>query len=645
MFEFVTWVLCWLPPIYCAASLACRFSDQLHLRGVTTCLGAMLYAYAACLLGILVGFTPVRVLGISFLGGALCLFLDLRARRFHLPTLRGLKRSIRMLPHILPLVLTGFLLGWLLWLSILVPPHFADGAVTHAVAPAIWYADKAFSWPVSGFENAAFDTVNGYLKFPHFLFYYNAAAALGSSAYLTLGQYQGLLLLLVSCVAVCRELNLRTGAALVALLATLAVPEVLVQVLECYLDVLVAASLAVVLLACLLVYKQPTTIRLYALAVATGFAMSIKVTGPFQTALPWILLTGFGAWHLWAKAGPCRAMKAVVVSALIVASLGGSWYFASWIRLGNPLHPFQVSLLDRVLFPGITAYGGERWLLEPKGLNRLTALPVTWGERWGDYSLGSPFNGLGPLFAVAGFPAFWITAVSAVLRGLRVYVMFVVVAILIVALHPSAWQPRYSIVAASFGGIALAHLFQSSGRGFRGLIGSLVVAGTAAAFIHAVPYQVCGFHQPFPYWRASINSSLRAHLSARGLFPDTNSVHQRLLLDPHFAGKRVLLAPHLHFGEFLRPKIDNRLLQVHDLSGLSDFVRENKPEYIYVAVSPRRREKDEAALAAVRRLGKMVQELPQLPSDQRLLSYYMRAASREYLFRVVPQGAAGEAQP
>ena len=567
--ETLVWLLSWIPPLVAGGILACRATTRPHLRLLGAWYGAMLYAAGVC---VVTGFTPIgmtrwRVLTLGAVGAVALAVWAWRTRtkaatkpvRRNVASRKSRLRVSLSGVHLTAVVIVaGALFGWLTWLSLLLPPHFCDAVTTHSVSPLAWYYDQAFSWPVRGFW-FRHDNLNGYIKLPNFLFYYNVLGP-GTHNFMTMGQWQGLVLTMLAVYATVRELGGGRNAGWLGALGVLSAPEIVIQTLDCYTDVLVAGSLAVVLLGVVLVAREPGWRSLAAFTMACAAAVAVKSPSLVQVMPLWVPVCAWGLWRMRAEGWP-RVWRTVAGCAGLMLVVGGFFYIVSWIKLGNPIYPFEVKLGGRVIFPGALDVGiAEGFLLDPVGLTRWSAVPVAWGERVGGTSLGNPFSGLGPMFVVLGVPALLACLVAALRRRRVDVAMLVAAVVLLFVVHPSRWQPRYTLYLVPAACVAIAWVWHLGGRGWRAVVSLAVLVGVLGGFARSVPYQVAGFLSPPVYWLSALSSRTFAELGARFCLPDARPVQQRLMYHPDYAGKTIMVDTLMGAGSLSRRRMDSRLV-------------------------------------------------------------------------------------
>lgn len=640
--ETLAWLLSWIPPLVAGGILACRATVRPHLRLLGAWYGAMLYAAGVC---VVAGFTPIgmtrwRVLALSAAGAAALAVWAWRTRTARgpvAPPIAPRRPRFRVSlsgVHLAGLVVVAAaLLGWLTWLSLLLPPHFCDAVTTHSVSPLAWYFDQAFSWPVRGFWSRS-GIMNGYIKLPNFLFYYNVLGP-GTHGFMTMGQWQGLVLTMLAVYATVRELGGGRNAGWLGALGVFSAPEIVIQTLDCYTDVLVAGSLAVALLGVVLAAREPGWRSLAAFTMACAAAVAVKSPSLVQVMPLWITVCLWGAWRMRREGWP-RVWRTAAGCAGLMLVVGGFFYIVSWIRLGNPIYPFEVRFGGTVIIRGaLDVSGGEAFLLDPVGLTRWSAVPVAWGERVGGTSLGSPFSGLGPMFVVLGLPALLAGLVAALRRRRTDVALLVAAVVLLFVVHPSRWQPRYTLYLMPAACVAIAWVWHLGGRGWRAVVSLAVLVGVLGGFARSVPYQVAGFKSPPVYWLSALSSRTFAELGSRFCLPDARPVQQRLMYHPDYAGKTIMVDTLMGAGSLSRRRMDSRLVtsEFRDERQYLAQIATSGADFVYHTEGEQLG--GTKILAALQRHPELFRSVIVSSPDVRLQTSYMNhPGNREHLFAV-----------
>jgi hypothetical protein len=139
-----------------------------------------------------------------------------------------------------------------------------------------------------------------------------------------------------------RERGLDRGWALVAALLVAAIPTVYHVATSVYVDLAIAAYIALAVRAGGRWWTTQERGWLRRLALALGWALCIKLTAVFLVA-PLAVVVLARAWR--ARAGRAVPVAAAGLAALLAGGvLASPWYVRTWLRTGSPVYPFYVDL-------------------------------------------------------------------------------------------------------------------------------------------------------------------------------------------------------------------------------------------------------------------------------------------------------------
>gem|GEM_PF-6774366 len=619
--EILTWLLSWVPPFVVAGLVVCRITRRPHLRAVGVWYGAMLYACGAAMAVAFspVRFTPASVMWISGAGAVAVAVWAWRTRprrgdvfvspQTPISDARKWRVTVRGLLTTILVIVLGAIGVWITGLSFLFPPHFADAVATHCLATMAWFYDKSFSWPVQGFSHVH-DNINGYIKLPAFLFYYNVLGP-GTQNFMSMAQWQGLVLTLLATFATVRQLGGERNAGLLAALGVFSAPEISIQVLDTYLDMMVLGALMVVLLGLVLVVQLPGRRSAGFFTLACAAAVAWKAPNLPQVLPVWVAGCVWVLWRLRGQMTRPLLLKMITEWAAVMATVGGFFYWVIWYKMGNPLYPFELKIAGRVLFAGaFESSVAENFLLFPAGLTRWSAIPISWGERVSDTSLGSPFSGFGPMYVLLGLPAALVAFISALRRRRADVAWFIIAVVAMFLLHPSRWQPRYTLFLVPSVCVALGWLWQQGARPWKALLGTAIMLGVLA-------------NRQF------------AELSSRLCLPDARPVQQKLMLSPEFSGKIIMADTKMGSGNLARRQMDSRICETEfrDETHYLDRLRDSGAEYLYITEN---NDLSRGRVLQMARIYPRVFKSVMLSSpDVRLQTAYLSyPGSREHLFQV-----------
>lgn len=141
-----------------------------------------------------------------------------------------------------------------------------------------------------------------------------------------------------------------------------------------------------------------------------------------------------------------RLVGGFAVFAILSVFIGGYAYARNWIVEGNPLAPAQVSLGEKIVWPGLEM--DKILALEPDspvaGLSWSERIGAAWFDRLAslyDYN----FGGSGPLWVFLGVPGLVYWAVISMRRRDKWPLLIIVGVLLVFAVTPDNWRPRFAV--------------------------------------------------------------------------------------------------------------------------------------------------------------------------------------------------------
>lgn len=165
------------------------------------------------------------------------------------------------------------------------------------------------------------------------------------------------------------------------------------------------------------------------------------------------------------------------------AALGLWWYLRTWVTYGDPVYPFPVSLLGRVLWHGPMSLGqlmDASWPVPYRGRSDLYMLSLAWLGRQVDRWYGSAQGWLGVAWPCVELPALALWAFWGARRAGAWAVLGVVA--FVFYLQPHNWDPRYTLWLPAIGAAALVALgLARRPRGVAHLLLALLVIGGSVA--------------------------------------------------------------------------------------------------------------------------------------------------------------------
>lgn len=157
-----------------------------------------------------------------------------------------------------------------------------------------------------------------------------------------------------------RAIGLRLGArpwcASLAVLATMAVPEIIFQATELYSDLMFLSGQLVSVWALLYLWREGFGWRsvlypIFGFGLLAGAKVSFLTTGAGLGALYGVLLLWRGgrsvSWRVLGYVG-----VALLLTILMVGAAVAPWFMHSWKKYENPVYPFRVTVGEREIFKG-----------------------------------------------------------------------------------------------------------------------------------------------------------------------------------------------------------------------------------------------------------------------------------------------------
>ncbi|MBI5049571.1 MAG: hypothetical protein HZC11_01515 [Nitrospirae bacterium] len=203
--------------------------------------------------------------------------------------------------------------------------------------------------------------------------------------------------------------------------------------------------------------------------LAGGVLLGSKGSGPlFIVALSILILMSElkRYFSMRSKVHPAQKtrqtnIKEAIVTYIIffivpVILFGGYWYIQNWAHYNNPVYPFEIKVLNRVIFPGIFTEILDEIPQALKNLSPAASLIHVWLEKEANYIYYSYLSGLGPVWFILLLPA-TVFSIFLAIRGKRYDFLFIAGAVIFTFIFsPRNWNPRYVIFILGLGGISFA---------------------------------------------------------------------------------------------------------------------------------------------------------------------------------------------
>lgn len=377
-------------------------------------------------------------------------------------------------------IMFSLLFVWLLFLAIVFPPYAWDSLVFHLVYPGHWLQDGMMGGDPGYPQMDVYPRNISVIYFWELLFlridtFINCTSLL---LFVPLGVF--------SIYLISRHSGRRKSSSILAGMLFLTLPIVIHQSTTCYVD-LPSSCIFLVSLAFLLRPKIEFSDVVYG-ALGLGIFLGSKGNAPYYIIGAIAVVVVYHLPHLWGRIGLRRTAGWVLIGIFLVM-LAGLWSFTeSWVKYGNPAHPYAIKLLGKEIFPGIDLSSmierKEIWkehYNEIQNSSTLERIYYSWSEPGKRYVFDVRVGGFGPLLFVFLLPALGASLVISLLR--RDGRTFFTLAVILVAfwMFPQGrFWTRYSIFVAAAFCIAVVYLidllrYSSASVLIRGLIVPLAV--------------------------------------------------------------------------------------------------------------------------------------------------------------------------
>lgn len=260
-------------------------------------------------------------------------------------------------------------------------------------------------------------------------------------------------------------------------------PVLVAQSVTCYTDPAFAATVLASLAAAMLVLFPAggSGARPWALwGAALGLMAGAKGSGVPFALINAVVVFAVLAWR--ERGAVARRWPQLLLAGGAALATGGYWYLRNALMTGNPVHPIQVAVGHKVIFPGydhvqFSEANLPAWLAAYPSWLRM---PVSWLQLDAPIHGYAPTGGLGYLWLVACVPAIAVlVALTARRRRDRFagefLFLFALVALLLGA-QTSTWWARFTVWLVGLGLPALVIVLQrAQARARAGLARLLVV--------------------------------------------------------------------------------------------------------------------------------------------------------------------------
>jgi dolichyl-phosphate-mannose-protein mannosyltransferase len=273
--------------------------------------------------------------------------------------------------------------------------------------------------------------------------------------------------------AIGRQAGLERHWSLAACFIYFLTPNIIVQAWSTYIDGAFADSLVMTLYFLLRWQRadeETGWLNTALLGTSLGHLAQTKGLGLYVIAIVGPFLVGNVLWTNRFR----RRMPQVALVAVFTVLAGAGWYVKNWVGYGNPVFPYQVKIPGTgiVLFPGNDVspdslnFFGPSELQATEGRSTARNMWVLYLQQLGEVNSNvlEPDNrqgGWGVHFFLLGLPA----AAVVLLKGTQQLRQLTLFGLAYFVLAPSAYWPRYSLIAPFLGALTFAFVAQEVLRG------------------------------------------------------------------------------------------------------------------------------------------------------------------------------------
>lgn len=194
---------------------------------------------------------------------------------------------------------------------------------------------------------------------------------------LSLVQYAITILGAVGVYAIIKKQNVDKEYSLLGGLLYLSTPIVLAQISITYVDSALSSFLILCVYFLIEYYKSNSKENLLYLSIMAGLMLGIKYSSVGYWGIIFIAFLAIQAIHKQRITEISKSIGYMLTSGFLA---GGFWYLLNWINFSNPIYPFKLSILGKVLFQGESS-SSIMVINEPlfiSGKNFLEKILISW---------------------------------------------------------------------------------------------------------------------------------------------------------------------------------------------------------------------------------------------------------------------------
>lgn len=353
------------------------------------------------------------------------------------------------------LVVSGVLLGWIVFLGVLFTPTDFDGNSYHLtfVAQTI-QSQNFFDFP------AALGWIAGYPKGGEFMQLWNVLIA-RSDVFAELTQIPFLFLGIYALYSISRSVGVDARSARFASLLYLFLPIVLNELKTTYVDVMLCSLFFAAV--AMTIKTKLTKLDYVLVGIIYSLLISIKFTGFLFVAAT----VPFLFWGLYKNRSKKKnkVYQNYILPLLLVflpTLFGFYWYIKNQVLYGTALHPFGLKIGGVTIFPGKTFQ--EFAASATSGLKDLPSNCVekiwfVWTEQkdWYGclYNYDTNFAGMGPIWFIILLPAVIVSVYFIIKQRNYLYIAVSALILAVFAMYPTNYYSRYTMFIVALGVISL----------------------------------------------------------------------------------------------------------------------------------------------------------------------------------------------
>jgi len=266
-------------------------------------------------------------------------------------------------------------------------------------------------------------------------------------------------------IGLAREIGISRPSSLFAGCMFFLTPIVLVQAKAAYVDLVFASMFLIFFYFCYRFIKTLSYSYSILAGLSGGVMLGIKGSSPIYLLIPAIFLLIAAIVSMRQKKCSLKLVLYSSASFIFLSLLLGSyWFFKNWFIYGNPVYPFNISLLGKTVFPGIMEL--EESIMIPNTPESLLNKPmleqiwIAWKSEPQIYIFDQRLGGFGLQWLVLEFPALILLSIYSLIRKRKLFFYVIFPFLLIFVLQTTNWWSRYTIFFVGIGSISLAYILE-----------------------------------------------------------------------------------------------------------------------------------------------------------------------------------------